>query len=120
LLGERFPVSEGDQLRDFCYVSDVVSAVFAAMARPKVDGEIFNVGSGPPVKIKKVVQTVRDHVGRGDPEFGAVALRRGENPALFADITKAKSRLKWEPKMSFDAGLIATIGWYARKLEITR
>ena len=116
LTGGQFPVSAGSQLRDFCYVSDVVRAVISAMRQPDIEGEIFNVGSGQPICIKDVVEKVRAHVGNGSPQFGLIPFRKGENQTLFADIQKSEAKLGWQPEISFDAGLEMTVKWYRRKL----
>ena len=46
-----FPVSKGIQLRDFCYVDDVINAIILALIGKKALGKVFNVGSGKPVSI---------------------------------------------------------------------
>ena len=50
---KKFPVSRGDQIRDFCYVDDVVNAIFLALTSKKSNGEIFNIGSRKPKKSNK-------------------------------------------------------------------
>jgi UDP-glucose 4-epimerase len=111
LRGASFPVSEGKQLRDFCFVSDAVEAVFAALGAREAQGEIINVASGSPVPVRAVVEMVRRFVGRGDPCFGEIPYRAGENMALYADISKAKRLLRWQPEVSLEAGLKKTIEW---------
>lgn len=111
LENKSFPVSAGEQLRDFCYVDDTVSAIFAAMERKEARGEVVNIGSGQPVSIRKVVETVRDIIGAGDPRFGQVAYRPGENMALYADISRAQSLLGWKPRTGLEEGIRKTIAW---------
>ncbi len=107
--GRSFPTSAGQQLRDFCFVGDIVDAVFAAFSRPKARGEVINVASGTAVSIRQVIEMVRNFVGRGVPQFGEVAYRAGENMELYADISKARALLDWEPKVSLEMGLKKTI-----------
>ena len=114
LRNEAFPVSAGAQSRDFCHVNDVVKAIFNALTAPNIDGEIINIGSGQEILVREVVKLIHRLVGKGDPKFGSIALRKHENPRLFADITKAKSLLNWQPSISLEEGLKTTIKWYAK------
>jgi nucleoside-diphosphate-sugar epimerase len=109
LEGQPFPVSSGTQLRDFCFIDDIVDAVFVALDQPSVRGEVINVASGQPVSIRTVIEAVRTRIGRGEPLFDSIPHRPGENMELFADIAKAKSLLKWSPKVEFESGLDRTI-----------
>lgn len=112
LEGRCFPTSEGQQLRDFCYIQDTVDAMFAVLDNPAARGEVINIGSGQPVSIRQMIEAVKRLVGKGVPRFGEIAYRPGENMSLFADISKAKALLHWEPKISLNMGLERTIEAY--------
>lgn len=109
--GVSFPTSEGRQLRDFCFIQDTVDAVFAAFASDLCRGEVINIASGRPVSIREMIEAVKNRIGRGDPQFGAIPYRPGENMALYADISKAKQLLNWAPQMPLEFGLDRTIRW---------
>ncbi len=109
LKGQSFPASQGDQLRDFCFIQDTVDAVFAALTNTKALGEVINIASGRPISIRSVVETVRKLIGKGDPRFGEIAYRPGENMALYADVTKARTLLNWTPQTPLEVGLEKTI-----------
>ena len=102
---KRFPTSSGEQLRDFCYVEDVVRAIYLVFENDFVNGEILNIASGKPVSIRKIIQTVRDIIGKGEPCFGDVPYRPSENMSLYADIKKAQRLLGWNPSYSLESGL---------------
>ncbi len=90
-------VGDGNQTRDFVYVTDVADA-FAAAAFSDVKNEIFNVGTGNPQSINKLVLLLEGkkiHIPK----------RPGEPDCTWADITKIKSMLGWEPKVSFEQGV---------------
>jgi nucleoside-diphosphate-sugar epimerase len=112
LNDEAIPTSLGDQLRDFCFIDDIVEGIFLALKSPGAQGEIINLASGQPVSIRTVIQTVRETIGQGQPQFGAVAYRPGENMALYADINKAADLLAWTPTISLAEGLKKTIQYY--------
>jgi len=107
----KFPTSEGRQLRDFCYVSDIVRAILMALESEDAEGQVFNVASGVPVTIRSMVDQVCQIIGRGRPQYGEVSYRPDENMALYADIRKAQDLLGWTPEISLSEGLKKTISW---------
>ena len=110
--GEQFPVSGGEQLRDFMYVDDVSEGILNALKKDKVLGEVLNLSSGQPRTIKSVIEKVVSIIGFGSPQYGEIPYRKGENMALYADISKARSLLKLEIKTSFEDGLAMVVENY--------
>ena len=108
-----FPTSAGEQLRDFCYVDDSVQAILQALTHPEVEGDVFNVASGIPVSIREMVEKVRNITGSGNPQYGEVSYRNGENMSLYANISKAKRILNWQSTTNLDKGLKKSIEWFA-------
>jgi len=101
LHGHAFTVvGDGTQTRDFVFVTDVARANLAA-AEADCSGEIFNVGTGRPQSVNRLVELL------GGPVVH-VPKRPGEPDATHADITKIRRGLGWEPKVSFEEG-VATI-----------
>lgn len=113
LSGVEFPVSLGNQVRDFCYVGDVVNGILKAMIADDVNGHVINIASGKPVTVRKVIDNIRMIIGGGSPAFGEIPFRPGENMELYADISKAKELLDWEPVVSLNEGLERTIKYYS-------
>jgi nucleoside-diphosphate-sugar epimerase len=111
LEGRRFPVSPGEQLRDFCFVEDTVDAIFRCLSTQQSNGQVINVGSGIPRSIRSVVELVARQIGTGEPQFGGVPYRSNESVSLVADISAAKGILGWSPQISLDDGIAATINW---------
>lgn len=115
LNNEEFKTSEGKQIRDFCFVDDVVEAMVKATLSSDARGSIINVASGIPVTIKEVVEKIMRLTGGGKPVWGRHPYRKGENMELYADISLAKKLLGWEPKISIDDGLKKIIECYNYK-----
>lgn len=107
-----FPTSAGEQFRDFCFVYDTVRAILQALTQPEIEGNVFNVASGKAVSIRTMIEKVCELTGYGNPQYGEVSYRNGENMSLYANISKAKRKLNWEPTTSLDIGLKKTIDWY--------
>ena len=111
LNNRKFPTSKGEQLRDFCFIDDFIQAVFSALDNHSAHGEVINIASGKPISIKKMINTIVDIIGSGEPQFAQVAYRNGENMALYGDTTKAKEILGWKTSVSLRQGLLKTIKW---------
>ena len=92
LNNEKFPTSAGNQLRDFVHVNDVVSAIFKSLKNKSAIGEILNIGSGKPRTIKSILKFIRDSIGKGQPLFGKVKLRKDEILKLYPSINKSKKK----------------------------
>jgi nucleoside-diphosphate-sugar epimerase len=116
LKEESFPVSLGEQLRDFCYIEDVVQGILSSMKCSDAYGEIINIASGDPVKIREIIELIRNRIGMGSPQFGRVKYRKGENMALYADISKAENILSWQPATKLNKGIDKTISYYQELL----
>jgi nucleoside-diphosphate-sugar epimerase len=104
-----FPVSKGEQLRDFCFIDDVIRAIFLVFDSSKSAGEIINIASGKPVSIRYVIENIQNIIEGGYPEFGEIDYRSNENLHLYADVNKAKTLLNWQPKFTLNEGLLQTI-----------
>lgn len=115
LSGESFPVSSGGQLRDFCFVDDVSFGILKSLDNDNdnVNGEIINIASGKPITIREVVEIVQKKINFGNPQFGVIKYRVSENMALYADISKARTMLKWSPNVSIEDGISRTIKSYS-------
>jgi UDP-glucose 4-epimerase len=91
-------VGDGEQTRDFTFVSDVVEA-FVAAARSTISGEVFNVGSGNTYKVNRLVELLGPH------DVVHIAKRPGEPACTFADTSKIRRALNWKPLTSFERGV---------------
>lgn len=90
-------VGDGEQTRDFTYVTDVVEACFTA-AISEIKQEIFNVGSGNTYSVNYLVELLGGHKVY-------IPKRPGEPDSTFADITKIKTMLDWSPRIRFEDGV---------------
>ena len=98
LAGKPFTVvGDGTQLRDFVYASDVAAA-FLAAAQTEISGECFNVGSGAPEPVNRLVEVLG-----GDVVY--IPKRPGEPDCTWADITKISAMLDWSPSVSLEDGI---------------
>ena len=90
-------VGDGDQTRDFTFVTDVVDAILCAAEKPSIS-RIYNVGSGATVSVNKVVDILK-----GDKVY--IPKRPGEPDSTFADISLITKDLGWVPKINIQNGI---------------
>ena len=112
LQNKKFPCTEGSQQRDFIYINDVTSAIIKSLINKSARGEIFNIGFGKPLTIRKITQIVNKQIGKGVPLYGKIKMRKDEVKKLYPNILKAKKKISWQPKVSFQKGLSRTIKSY--------
>lgn len=111
LRGERARCSHGRQIRDFLYVEDVASA-FAAILNSDVEGRV-NIGSGEPITIRTLVETIATQMGREDQlDFGALPPHPKDAPVLLPRLTRLHDEVGWRPRWSLEQGLTSTIQWW--------
>ena len=90
-------VGDGNQKRDFVYVSDVAEA-FVKACNSDVSNGVFNVGSGNPQSINRLISLLKG-------ESIHIPKRPGEPDCTWADISRIRSIIGWEPKVSFEEGI---------------
>jgi len=98
LAGKPFTVvGDGTQRRDFIYASDLARAFYLAATTDRVN-EIYNAGAGNPQSVNRLVELLQGPVIH-------MPKRPGEPDCTWADISKIKAHLGWEPKISFEEGV---------------
>lgn len=98
LSGKPFTVvGDGNQTRDFIYVTDIARAFLAAAQTDNI-GQVYNVGAGAPQKINSLIELLGG-------EVTYVPKRPGEPDCTWADTTKIEKQLAWKPQISFREGV---------------
>jgi dTDP-L-rhamnose 4-epimerase len=117
LLNGKPPIvfEDGLQSRDFVHVNDVCQALVLAMENEAANGEIFNVGTGQPITIKEVAETISEKINPDlRPEFNQ-QYRIGDIRHCVADILKIKNKLGYKPNINFKEGIDDLINWIKNK-----
>lgn len=102
---------DGLQTRDFISVHDVVMANIMAMESPEADYKIFNVGTGKPLTIRSIAETLAKLYGKDIKPDITNKFRKGDVRHCYADISNIKKSIGWEPKVSFEDGMRELIEW---------
>jgi Nucleoside-diphosphate-sugar epimerases len=101
---------DGSQSRDFTYVDDIARGTILAIK--ELGYEIINLGGGKnPISLKRVIETIEAYLGK-KAVIDYRPFHKADLKETWADITKAKNFLGWEPKVSFEEGIKKTVDWY--------
>lgn len=116
LLNGQPPVvfEDGRQGRDFVHVSDIVQANLLAMESDEADYEVFNVGTGRLTSLLELVDLLNRELREGEEPIASEVVgkfRVGDVRDCFADVSKIRGRLGYEPKVSFEEGCKDLAAW---------
>jgi len=117
VLQRRRPTiyGDGEQSRDFTYVKNVVEANLLACKAPGVGGQVFNVACGDRITVNSMLKQINKITGNDISPIYADN-RAGDIKHSQADINRAKERMGYQPRVSFEEGLRHTIEWYRENL----
>jgi|WetSurMetagenome_2_1015567.scaffolds.fasta_scaffold00317_9 nucleoside-diphosphate-sugar epimerase len=117
LAGREFPMTEGEQKRDFVFVDDFVNAVEAVLLKKDVSG-VFNMGSGAArrlIDVARLAESLVGHAGLVRP--GAVPYRPNESMEYCLNAKKAENVLGWRAATGLAEGLKKTIAYHMARKE---
>ena len=100
---------DGSQRRDFTYVEDIARGTIAA-AMP-VGYEVINLGGDRPFALSELIRLIAARLER-EPRIEYRAAHAADVQDTWAEISKARALLSWQPEVSLEQGLTATIDWY--------
>jgi nucleoside-diphosphate-sugar epimerase len=111
LRGDHFEATTGDQVRDYLHVDDVATALVGLTERG-LSG-VFNVCSGTPVTVRRLMQVTGEIIGRADLiQFGALPTPPSEPRSMLGDNQRLAAALGWSPRYSLRDGLENTVEWW--------
>lgn len=100
----------GDSSRDYTYIDDIINGIVSSI-NLECNFEIFNLGSSDPIKITDLITIIEEKLEKkADIKF--LGLQAGDVSHTFADISKPRSVLKYDPKVGIKDGVARFIDWY--------
>lgn len=110
--GNKIDIFEdGKESRDFVFISDIVEATTAALLKDEANGEVFGIGSGVATDVLTVANTLVAQYKIEVPITVTGAYRLGDIRHNFADLSKARRLLNFEPKVDFKQGIEKFTAW---------
>ena len=116
LINNQAPLvfEDGEQMRDFVSVHDIVRANMLAMERPQSNDQVINIGCGKPITIRRVAEILAAALGK--PELVPVITqkyRAGDIRHCYADLTRARTLLGYQPQVTHEQGFRELAAWLA-------
>ncbi|MFL6215627.1 MAG: NAD-dependent epimerase/dehydratase family protein [Blastocatellia bacterium] len=123
LLNNNPPMifEDGYQQRDFVSVKDIAQACRLALERDEAAHQVFNVGSGDHYTVREIAERVARSLDKAHiaPEI-TEACRAGDIRHCFADITAARQRLGYQPRVTLEEGLAELAEWLEGQIAVDR
>ena len=105
---------DGTTSRDYTYVDDIVDGIIKSCEytlNNKNVYEILNLGNSSPISLKEMINTIGKTLGV-EPEIKQLPMQPGDVDRTYADISKAKKLIGYEPKTNFEEGIKKFVEWY--------
>jgi UDP-glucuronate 4-epimerase len=111
--GEPIPVfGDGSSRRDYTYVKDIVDGVIAALDA-SLEFEIINLGNSEPVELRELIRLIEQSLGR-EARIERLPDQPGDVPVTYADVSKARRLLGYEPGYPIGQGIAEFVEWFGR------
>ena len=121
LNNEEIPMfGDGTTSRDYTYIDDIVDGIKKSCEycmSHKYVYEILNIGNSSPVSLKEMIQTIGKALNI-EPKIKQLPMQPGDVDRTFADVSKAKKLIGYEPKVSFEQGITNFVKWYKENREM--
>jgi UDP-glucose 4-epimerase len=115
IKNKKFDCSEGSQLRDFLHVDDLSNLFQKIINSKNIKYGTYNVGTGKPTEVKKIILLINKLIKKGKPIFGKKKMRSDEIDSLYPNIMKIRKNFDWKPRIGLLTGLKWTINYYKKK-----
>lgn len=103
--------NNGESKRDFTYIGDVVEAVLLSLFHPQ-PYKVYNVGNDTPISVNTMIASLETHLWK-KANCIYTAKKNWDVSQTWADISEIKNDLGWEPKTSFEQGMVKFIDWFS-------
>ncbi len=113
--GQPIPIfGDGTTRRDYTYIDDIISGVVAAMKYDQSQFEVINLGESQTVELRRLVELLERALGKR-AIIDHQPLQPGDVPLTFADISKARRLLGYNPKTNVEAGIERFVDWFKKQ-----
>ena len=109
---------DGASKRDYTYVDDIVDGFVRALTSQSQGFEIFNLGDSHPIGLEYLIQLIEEALGK-KAKITRLPMQPGDVPITFAEISKAREFLGYQPKVSIEEGISLFVRWYLNGRMVT-
>ncbi|MBV6495874.1 MAG: NAD-dependent epimerase/dehydratase family protein [Acidobacteria bacterium ACB1] len=116
--GKPIPVfGDGSTRRDYTYIDDIIQGVRAAMAFDASMHEVFNLGESETTELSRLIELLEDALGK-KATIDRQPSQPGDVPITFADISKARRMLNYNPTTKIETGIPKFVEWFRSKQAV--
>ncbi len=108
--------NNGEMGRDFTYVDDIVSGILGIANKKELGYELYNLGGDNPVTLMKFIEIIEEKLGKKAIK-NMMSMQPGDVKETFADVSKARTDVGYEPKTKIDDGLEIFCNWFVENKE---
>jgi UDP-glucuronate 4-epimerase len=101
---------DGASRRDYTYISDIVDGIIATLDK-KFDYEVINLGNSSVVELRYLIRLIEENLGK-EARIKRLPDQPGDVPVTYADISKAKKLLGYNPRVGIEEGVGRFVEWY--------
>jgi UDP-glucuronate 4-epimerase len=113
--GKPIPVfGDGTTRRDYTYIDDIIQGVRAAIDYDKSDYEIFNLGESQTIELRELIEVLEENLGK-KAIIERKPMQPGDVPVTFADISKARELLGYQPTTKIRDGIPKFVEWFLKQ-----
>ena len=119
LISEGKPIQmfgDGTTRRDYTYVDDIIQGVRAAIDYTGSMHEVFNLGESETTELRRLIELIEDSLGK-KAEIDRRPMQPGDVPITFADISKARRLLGYDPHTKIEEGIPKFVEWFTSQAQ---
>lgn len=118
--GQPIPVfGDGTTRRDYTYIDDIIAGVRAAIDYSGSDYEVFNLGESRTVELNELISLLEKNLDRR-ARINRQPMQPGDVPQTFADVSKARRLLGYNPRTQIEEGIARFVEWFRQEKESAR
>lgn len=109
--GEKLPMfGDGNTRRDYTYIADIIDGICKSIKHCS-EYHIYNLGESKTIELKNLIQLIAESLGK-EPNVEKLPIQPGDVQITYADITKAKSEINYNPQVNVEEGVKKFVEWY--------
>jgi len=108
---------DGTTSRDYTYIDDIVYGIYSSINYVLNNNDVYeivNLGNSSPISLKEMINTIAEVLNK-EPKIKEMPMQQGDVNITYADISKAKEMLNYDPKTPFKEGIEKFVKWYKEK-----
>lgn len=109
---------DGKSRRDYTYVSDIVEGIYKSIEHCR-KYHIYNLGESQTIELRRLIHLIAENVGK-EPKIRRLPMQPGDVPITYADVTRARNEIIYQPNVAIEQGIATFTAWYKNKILLQK